>query len=282
MIRLLKPSCFRKLNAALPPCSAASASAAGAAEQNTTGRPKMKPFGRRGADPRVGPRPRGLVRSGAALICPAAIAIAASYAHSGGFENASAASLSSVEVHAASADFDPLPRVAAELERPAAQAAAPTGAFDGDVCVLATLSMPPEALRRIAADAAKLRIPLVLRGLPMKKSAAHDHSAEAEAAPCRLDKAEAQRLLTPVIEAGASVEIDPKRFRRAFSSRSAAAAPALFIAAGGDVEVFPGEVRPRYALAWAAENAESASVRSAAAAVLANAGLASTAEEMRR
>lgn len=235
-----------------PPIRRAEAPASSAINTSRSSAEPAKPAAGRRSSARV------LATLAAALVCPALLAIAAPFLQGGGVNDAYAESRR--------ADAAALPVLNAELARIEADAPPQEAGAGGDVCVLATLAMPPEALKRIAADAAALRIPLVLRGLPMTAARSPDDP------PYRLDKAKAQALLKPVVEAGASVEIDPNRFRRAFG-RSAGQAPALFIAAEGELEVFPGEVRPRFALAWAAQNAGSAAVRAAAKAVLESAGL---------
>lgn len=219
------------------------------------------------------------------MICPAFLAIVPETAQSFFVKSASAATMETFEsvepIPAERTAVAPLALLASpEMRDVLPPAAADSSLSDADVALLLTLEMPEAALARMAADAAKLKLPVVLRGLPMKTKS----PASPDAAPYQLDKAKAQAALAPLIDAGASVLIDPRRFRRAFAHDPSV--PALVIGCsdekGDALEVFPGEVRPRFAAAWAAQNAAAPCVRRAAEALLANAGLGLNGEALHK
>ena len=169
-----------------------------------------------------------------------------------------------------------------------------------ELYVLVSLSIPDEALKAIAKDAAALGIPLLLRGLPVKR--APESTAQAKNTP-KLDHAELTKRISLLVALGASVSVDPNRWRSVEQvlqrqqtsdpSSRVVPVPSLVLSLGAlqvpeaqgherpadsvvepqVLEVFPGEVRPSYALAYATENARSVRLREAVQRFLAEKGL---------
>lgn len=151
-----------------------------------------------------------------------------------------------------------------------------------DVFLLMSLAVPDEALRTIAKDAAALGIPLVFRGLPMEKAPPESESAKPADPAARVARAEIAARIAPLAALGCAVSVDPARWRYIEAALgSPIAVPALVVslvsldrgpanpAARADMpaqlEIVPGEVRPRYALQWCEQNARSREMRSAIA-----------------
>lgn len=151
-----------------------------------------------------------------------------------------------------------------------------------EVFLLMSLAVPDEALRTIAKDAAALGIPLVFRGLPMEKAPPDSESAKPAVSAARVARAEIAARIAPLTALGCAVSVDPARWRYFEAALgSPIAVPALVVslvsldrgpanrAARADMpaqlEIVPGEVRPRYALQWCEQNARSREMRSAVA-----------------
>lgn len=151
-----------------------------------------------------------------------------------------------------------------------------------EVFLLMSLAVPDEALRTIAKDAAALGIPLVFRGLPMEKAPPDSESAKPAVPAARVARAEIAARIAPLTALGCAVSVDPARWRYIEAALgSPIAVPALVVslasldrgpanpAARADMpaqlEIVPGEVRPRYALQWCEQNARSREMRSAIA-----------------
>lgn len=227
---------------------------------------------------------------------------------------------------------EPTPAAASDAGRllfptPAASehtgAAASEDADAADITLFLSTSVPEASLLAIAEEAAALGIPLVFSSLPMKPEPLWRAREEAVAAglpwsgpwkpPASADAAAAARLFAPLVRAGASIEVDPIRWRRAAAAlaRGEAAGsvrplteapgaaeeapspahpaphrydliptPSLVFLSDEAVEVFPGDVRPLYALAWAAKHAEAPSIRRAAANRLAKRGFSEAADRL--
>lgn len=154
-----------------------------------------------------------------------------------------------------------------------------------DVFLLMSLAVPDEALRTIAKDAASLGIPLIFRGLPMEKAPPDSESAKPAVPAARVARAEIAARIAPLTALGCAVSVDPARWRYIEAALgSPIAVPALVVslvsldrgpanpanpAARADtpaqLEIVPGEVRPRYALLWCEQNARSCEMRRAIA-----------------
>lgn len=201
----------------------------------------------------------------------------------------------------------PLPTPAASEH---AGAAASEDVDAADITLFLSTSMPEASLLAIAEEAAALGIPLVFSSLPMKPEPLWRAREEAIAAglpwrgpwkpPASADAEAAARIFAPLVQAGASIEVDPIRWRRAAAAlaRGEAAAgstqplteaphrydliptPSLVFLSDQAVEVFPGDVRPLYALAWTAKHAEAPSIRRAAAKRLAERGFSEAADRL--
>ena len=165
---------------------------------------------------------------------------------------------------------------------PSAAAASDLPPAMPDVFLLMSLAVPDEALRTIANDAASLGIPLVFRGLPMEKAPPDSESAKPAVPAARVARAEIAARIAPLTALGCAVSVDPARWRYVEAALgSPIAVPALVVslvsldrgsanpAARADtpaqLEIVPGEVRPRYALQWCEQNARSREMRGAVA-----------------
>ena len=165
---------------------------------------------------------------------------------------------------------------------PSAAAASDLPPAMPDVFLLMSLAVPDEALRTIAKDAASLGIPLVFRGLPMEKAPPDSESAKPAVPAARVARGEIAARIAPLTALGCAVSVDPARWRYVEAALgSPIAVPALVVslvsldrgsanpAARADtpaqLEIVPGEFRPRYALQWCEQNARSREMRSAVA-----------------
>ena len=165
---------------------------------------------------------------------------------------------------------------------PSAAAASDLPPAMPDVFLLMSLAVPDEALRTIAKDAASLGIPLVFRGLPMEKAPPDSESAKPAVPAARVARGEIAARIAPLTALGCAVSVDPARWRYVEAALgSPIAVPALVVslvsldrgsanpAARADtpaqLEIVPGEVRPRYALQWCEQNARSREMRGAVA-----------------
>ena len=165
---------------------------------------------------------------------------------------------------------------------PSAAAASDLPPAMPDVFLLMSLAVPDEALRTIANDAASLGIPLVFRGLPMEKAPPDSESAKPAVPAARVARGEIAARIAPLTALGCAVSVDPARWRYVEAALgSPIAVPALVVslvsldrgsanpAARADtpaqLEIVPGEVRPRYALQWCEQNARSREMRGAVA-----------------
>lgn len=168
---------------------------------------------------------------------------------------------------------------------PSAAAASDIHPAMPDVFLLMSLAVPDEALRTIAKDAATLGIPLIFRGLPMEKPASRGEAAKAPFSvgrDARVARGEIAARIAPLTALGCAVSVDPARWRYIEAALgSPIAVPALVVSLvsldrgpanpatradmPAQLEIVPGEVRPRYALLWCEQNARSREMRSAIA-----------------
>lgn len=175
-----------------------------------------------------------------------------------------------------------------------------------ELCLFLSTSVPEASLRAIAEEAAALGLPLVFSSLPMKPEPLWRARQEALAAglewkgpwrpPASVDAGAVARLLAPLAQAGAAIEIDPLRWRLAERALRAASAPgsadtrsggagllpvpALVLFSPQAIEVFPGDVRPLYAMSYARLHAETPALRRAVERRLAKRGLLEAAERL--
>lgn len=178
-----------------------------------------------------------------------------------------------------------LPASERNARPPSAAAASDIHPAMPDVFLLMSLAVPDGALRTIAKDAAALGIPLIFRGLPMEKPASRGEAAKAPFSvgrDARVARGEIAARIAPLTALGCAVSVDPARWRYVEAALgSPIAVPALVVslvsldrgsanpAARADtpaqLEIVPGEVRPRYALQWCEQNARSREMRGAVA-----------------
>ena len=146
--------------------------------------------------------------------------------------------------------------------------------------ILVSSSIPPESLRMIARDARRLGVGLALSGLPVKVRRPDEADAALARGDARLgtpfvaDKTELARFMKPVLEEGAYAGAAPMVWHAVRDALpEEPAVPAMVFFASGVIEVFPGDVRPLYAAALAAERAQTEDVRRRAADLIRAAGL---------
>ena len=174
---------------------------------------------------------------------------------------------------------DDVTALQARTGRPAEHAPA-LSAEPGSVVILVSSSIPPESLRMIARDARRLGVGLALSGLPVKVRRPDQADAALARGDARLgtpfvaDKTELARFMKPVLEEGAYAGAAPMVWHAVRDALpEEPAVPAMVFFASGVIEVFPGDVRPLYWAALAAQRAQTEDVRRRAADLIRAAGL---------
>ena len=166
----------------------------------------------------------------------------------------------------------------ADLRSAGTQPPASISTEPGSMAILWSMGLPEADDRELARDAARLGIPIVLSGLPVKArepaQQPSPNASPAARAPLVLDRDAAAALGAHVERLGVSAAASPEIWHAVRDKLDhEPMVPALVIFGSSTIELFPGSVRPLWTLSWAAEHAESEDVREFAKARIEAAGL---------